>query len=149
MKEEYFMQVMVYKDQECCDALEKIVEVIGEGTEYYVQDKLVARSACGGMLEYLKLSPQKDTDDLGMIATWYMFKITDFVYKQSKKSLHDLMTILDTKLKSEVKGLGIMLDFRTEFEHEEITGVKLAGLYHVTATDVPINFKIIVEELVE
>jgi len=127
MKEEYFMQVKATVKDEKSGMLDKIVETLGSLTEYYTEPDMIAMSAGSGMcLEYLKLSPQKDIDKKTQEdITWYMFRITDFVDKQEEISLDGMLHRMELALEP------------------KIGAVHLGGVYRVSATDVPWDFKMI------
>lgn len=130
MKEEYFIQVKTLEEDIKFGLLDKITKTLGKGTEYYTKEGLVARSAGSGFHDYLHLRPHKQKDSAGVDATWYMFRITEFMKKQPYEPLKELRMTIESTVRSKLE---------KKLEHVEVEAI-----YHVTATDVPISFEMII-----
>lgn len=129
MQTEYFLRIKTFEKDEKSEIaiLDKVKEMLG--AEYYTKPGTYAFSASGGFsLEALLLSPVHARDKDGRFATSYAYRITDYALK------HEDSYDLSKFLKSIEKTL-----------EEKIPEIKVEGVWRVTATDVPVDWKIIRE----
>ncbi|MDP2907156.1 MAG: hypothetical protein Q8O03_04405 [Nanoarchaeota archaeon] len=127
MKREYFAQVGIHEKQSKETALSELEKILG--IKPVLEEGLYAVSRCGGiMTERLSLSPSEGTveggTEHGKKYSGYMFQITDLVSSLGLKDLSTIHSTIRQKIGS-------------------VEGVKLFATYDVTATDVPVDYKII------
>jgi len=134
MKEEYFMQVKTFEKEIQSGFLEKIVIALDKKASYYTKKGLIAYSYSGaGYFDKLQLSPITQLDkEHKREATWYMFRITDFVKTIPEVPFSKLCTYMIDKLDSKIEGLA------SKPRHSGISVI-----YRVTATDAPQDYEII------
>lgn len=128
MKEEYITQIGILDDDMRQGLLEDILITLDGKATIYTKGGLKAHSSSGDSLDLTPIHEISKT--VGKPATWYMCRVTEYVDDIKKQSLKKL----------DLEQLGETLWTVLSSKHKEVT---YCAIYHITATDVSHDYKII------
>ena len=103
MKQEYFMQVKTFEEEQKVGFLDDIVKALDGKAKYYASSDYKAYSSDSGISDSLDLSPITEFDSKEKKdATWYMFRITDYIETISEVEFDKLCGLMISTLASKI-----------------------------------------------